>query len=166
MVDKCYALAEKWESGSEVCSNFPKLQSSLTPALQDFTPSPSDIAGWSGNQLVVFLERLQISKISLTAAQSKAMGFNYSLVNTQNVEISSRYFGVGLRAKDESVYQPTADLLGQVGRMKFVRPLYRGLAEVDRELALKTFEKNRDFYHPICRGLVEKDLAKMGEVAS
>jgi len=42
--------------------------------------------------------------------------------------------------------------------MKFVRVLYRGLVKVDRKLALETFEKNRDFYHPICRGMVEKDL--------
>jgi leukotriene-A4 hydrolase len=86
------------------------------------------------------------------------MSAAYSLTDTRNVELSSRYFGVGLRAQDTSVYEPTADLLGKVGRMKFVRPLYRQLAMVDRELALKTFEKNRDFYHPICRELVEKDL--------
>lgn len=35
---------------------------------------------------------------------------------------------------------------------------YRRLNEVDRELAVRTFEKNRDFYHPICRAMVEKDL--------
>ena len=35
---------------------------------------------------------------------------------------------------------------------------YRQLNEVDRELAVKTFEKNQDFYHPICRDLVKKDL--------
>lgn len=29
---------------------------------------------------------------------------------------------------------------------------------MDREFAIKTFEKNKDFYHPICRGMVEKDL--------
>ena len=86
------------------------------------------------------------------------MGKAYSLTHTRNVELSSRYFGVGLRAKDESIYQPTADLLGTVGRMKFVRPLYRQLALVNRKLALETFEKNKDFYHPICRGMVEKDL--------
>jgi leukotriene-A4 hydrolase len=63
-----------------------------------------------------------------------------------------------MRSKDTSTYQDIADLLGQVGRMKFVRPLYRGLNKVDRELAVKTFEKNRDFYHPICRSMVEKDL--------
>lgn len=35
---------------------------------------------------------------------------------------------------------------------------YRRLNEVDRELAIKTFKENNDFYHPICRGMVEKDL--------
>jgi len=86
------------------------------------------------------------------------MGKAYSLTNSRNVELSSRYLGIGLVAKDESVYEPAAELLGKVGRMKFVRPLYKKLEKVDRKLALKTFEKNKDFYHPICRGMVEKDL--------
>jgi leukotriene-A4 hydrolase len=63
-----------------------------------------------------------------------------------------------LQAKDTSSYQGVAELLGEVGRMKFVRPLFKSLNKVDRDLALKTFEKNRDFYHPICRQMVEKDL--------
>lgn len=56
------------------------------------------------------------------------------------------------------MYQSTAELLSKVGRMKFVRPLYRALELVDRKLAVKTFEANKNFYHPICRGMVEKDL--------
>jgi leukotriene-A4 hydrolase len=36
--------------------------------------------------------------------------------------------------------------------------MYRLLEKADRDLAVKTFEKNRDFYHPICRNMVEKDL--------
>jgi leukotriene-A4 hydrolase len=44
--------------------------------------------------------------------------------------------------------------------MKFVRPLYKGLIKADRGLAEKTFEKNKDFYHPICRSMVEKILSK------
>ncbi|TGO48753.1 hypothetical protein BOTNAR_0460g00050 [Botryotinia narcissicola] len=139
LVDKCYALAKKWES-------------------KDFTPSPSDIEGWAANQVVVFLQQVQLFDTPLTPAQSQAMGKAYDLVNTKNVELSSRYFGVGLAAKDESVYQPTAELLGKVGRMKFVRTLYRKLVVVDRKLAVETFEKNKDFYHPICRDQVEKDL--------
>ena len=63
-----------------------------------------------------------------------------------------------MRAQDTSAYAGVAKLLGEVGRMKFVRTLFRTLNKVDRDLALKTFEKNRDFYHPICRQMVEKDL--------
>ena len=86
------------------------------------------------------------------------MASAYSLITTKNVEISSRYYRIGLRAKDSKLYHPVAELLGQVGRMKFVRPLYSALASVDKDLAIKTFEKNKDFYHPICRAMVAKDL--------
>ncbi|KAK2624937.1 hypothetical protein QTJ16_005306 [Diplocarpon rosae] len=143
MVDGVYALAKKWESPS-------------------YVPSPSDVAGLSANQIVVFLEKVQLFSAPLSASQSQAMGSAYSLATSRNVELSMRYFGIGLSAKDQSVYQPTADLLGKVGRMKFVRPLFRKLNAVDRELALETFEKNKDFYHPICRAMVEKDLKAGG----
>lgn len=128
--------------------------------LQSFKPSPSDISSFSANQIVVFLEKLLSASEPLTAEQSKVLGTTYNLMESRNVELSSRYFRLGLRAKDTSVYKPTAKLLGEVGRMKFVRPLYQELVKVDRELALKTFEENKDFYHPICRGLVQKDLQK------
>ena len=39
---------------------------------------------------------------------------------------------------------------------------YKLLNEGDRALAVETFEKNKDFYHPICRNLVEKDLFGKG----
>lgn len=35
---------------------------------------------------------------------------------------------------------------------------YRNLQKVNRPVALATFEKYKDFYHPICRAMVEKDL--------
>jgi len=126
--------------------------------LQDFTPNPKDIKGWTANQVVVFLEAVELFKTPLTPSQSQAMGKAYSLGTSRNVELSFRYFSIGLAAKDETVYHPTAKLLGKVGRMKFVRPLYRKLNKVDRRLALETFEQNKDFYHPICSAQVEKDL--------
>ena len=86
------------------------------------------------------------------------MGKTYGLTATKNVELKAAYYHIAMRAKDTSTYAGVAELLGQVGRMKFVRPLFRALAGVDKALALETFRKNRDFYHPICRGLVEKDL--------
>ena len=126
--------------------------------LQSYSPSLSDIEGLTANQVIVLLERIQLFKTPLTAEQSQAMDKAYSLTSSRNVELSARYLGIALKAKDKTAYQPAADLLGKVGRMKFVRPLYRTLNEVDRKLALETFEKHKDFYHPICRAQVEKDL--------
>lgn len=113
------------------------------------------------------------------------MGEVYGLTTTNNIEVANLYCQVGLKAGDKSVLAPAADLLGRIGRMKFVRPLYvmpspqptprlylsihgkqdltnhtryRNLSRVDPKLAAETFEKNKDFYHPICRSMVEKDL--------
>jgi len=139
LIDACYELADKWKS-------------------KDFSPSPRDIEGWVANQTLVFLNQVHDSENSLTAEQSQKLGKTYGLRDTRNVELKTAYYLIALRAKDASAYQGVAALLGAVGRMKFVRPLFRSLNKVDRDLAVKTFEKNRDFYHPICRAMAAKDL--------
>ncbi|KAL5388142.1 hypothetical protein DPSP01_003132 [Paraphaeosphaeria sporulosa] len=145
MVKTCYELASKWEAR-------------VSKKDASFAPKASDIDGWVANQSVVFLERLQAISESFTPKDVQLLGETYGYTTTKNIEVLSRFLTVGLRAKAEETYQPTAELLGRIGRMKFVRPLFRLLEKVDRDLALKTFEKNRDFYHPICRQMVEKDL--------
>lgn len=94
----------------------------------------------------------------LSATRAQLLGKAYDLQGSRNVELLSAYYLIALKAEDVSAYQSVAELLGTVGRMKYLRPLFRALNKVDRKLALETFEKNRDFYHPIARGMVEKDL--------
>lgn len=105
----------------------------------------------------MFLEKVQ-QDVPLSAERAQLLGKVYDLLGSKNVELKSAYYLIALKSEDSSSYQGAADLLGTVGRMKYVRPLFRALNKVDRDLALKTFEKNRDFYHPIARGMVEKDL--------
>jgi leukotriene-A4 hydrolase len=145
LVQGCYDLAAKWEGLTK-------------PEKEDFAPKASDVEGWMANQSVVFLERISNVASSFSAQQVHDLGATYGYADTQNIEVLSRYLSIGLTAKAEETYQPSADLLGRIGRMKFVRPMYRLLEKADRELAVKTFEKNRDFYHPICRQMVEKDM--------
>ncbi|KAL5364578.1 peptidase family M1-domain-containing protein [Aspergillus floccosus] len=142
LVDVVYDLAKKWQSIPE----------------SSFKPQSSDIKDLTGNQIVVFLEQVLLFERPLAPELSKLMGEIYGLAKSANIEVANLYFQVGLKAGDESVFVPTADLLGKIGRMKFVRPLYRNLQKVNRPLAIETFEKNKDFYHPICRAMVEKDL--------
>ncbi|KAK5088533.1 Leucyl aminopeptidase yscIV [Lithohypha guttulata] len=145
LVDEVYALADQWQ-------RFTKDQNS------DFTPKPSDIQGWSANQLVVLLERMLLFPQPLPVEHARYLGSTYSLRESQNVEVSSRYYQVALLSGDTSIKGHVVDMLGKVGRMKFVRPLYRHLIIMDVELATETFEKNKDFYHPICRAMVKKML--------
>ncbi|KAK4104665.1 leukotriene A-4 hydrol [Parathielavia hyrcaniae] len=139
LVDVCFQLADKWRQA-------------------DFSPSSSDISSWTGNQVLVFLNLVQNFEVPLTPEHSQKLGKAYGLTESKNVELKSAYYQIAMAAKDTSSYAGVAELLGEVGRMKFVRTLFRSLNNVDRDLAVRTFEKNRDFYHPICRALVEKDL--------
>jgi leukotriene-A4 hydrolase len=124
---------------------------------QNFAPSVKDLENFTANQKLVFLAEVQQSG-ELSADRAQLMGKIYDFLSSKNVEILSSYYQIALKAQDSAIYQDTATLLGRVGRMKFVRPLFRALNKVDRQLALQTFEKNKDFYHPICKGMVEKDL--------
>lgn len=146
LADKCYDLADKWEA--------------LNNGDAKFQPSKKDIEHFSANQSVVFLEKVQTFDKKLSPELVDQMGREYGYARSKNVELVSRYLVVGLQARDQSVYEPTAKLLGEVGRMKFVRPLFRELMKCDMGLAKKTFEKNKDFYHPICRGMLEKMIEK------
>lgn len=155
LADACYALAAKWETLTTDTGP----SSSLTVAFQ---PHASDIADFAGNQLVVLLELIQAFASRLPASATRAMDAAYALSSRGNVEVSFRFLLVGMLARDAGVYAAAAALLGRVGRMKMVRPLYRGLVRCDRALALETFERNRAFYHPICRDMVAKDLYGKG----
>ena len=104
LVDVCFELASRWRA-------------------HDVQPKWSDIQDWSSNQIVVFLERIQGFDESLSPTNVKLMGDTYGFDKSQNVEIISRYYQVGLGSRADAVIQPTVDLLGKTGRMKFVRPL-------------------------------------------
>ena len=107
LADTVFDLAEKWR---------------LLPG-SSFKPQASDIEDLTGNQVVVFLEQILLFEKPLSPEASKLMGEVYGLVKSENIEVTNLYFQVGLKAGDESVLEPTTNLLGRIGRMKFVRPL-------------------------------------------
>ncbi|KAJ2986260.1 hypothetical protein NUW58_g5113 [Xylaria curta] len=138
-VDNCLALAEKWKR-------------------VDYEPSLEDVESFTANQILVFLQAVQAFEPSLQAERSHLLGTTYKISASKNVELKSAYYLIALKAGDRSELSGVVDLLSSVGRMKYVRPLYRQLNELDRDLALKTFEENKDFYPSTTRGQLEKDL--------
>ncbi|KAI2625739.1 peptidase family M1-domain-containing protein [Hypoxylon sp. NC1633] len=138
-VDSCLALAEKWKS-------------------DDYHPSINDVESFTANQTLVFLQAVQDFPKPLSAKRSHLLGTTYNISSSKNVELKSAYYLISLNAGDREELSGVVDLLGSVGRMKFVRPLYRKLNQLDRDLAVKTFEENKDFYPSTTKGQLEKDL--------
>lgn len=146
LVDEIYSLVNKWISAdSNDLSKF----------------SHKDIESWTTTQYQVFLDEIsaqfdsvQVSKPDFVNALNKAYRFEES----QNMEVTFRYYSLTLQAEMKDKYEIISEWLGSVGRMKYVRPVIRLLNEVDHDLAVKTFNKYEKFYHPICRSMLKKDL--------
>ncbi|RMY92572.1 hypothetical protein D0862_09437 [Hortaea werneckii] len=147
LADQCYELAKRWEALNESKADM-------------WEPSPADINMFTSNQSVVFLETLQSSQTTLKPNLIDLMGKTYGFAQSKNVELVSRYYVLGLQARDEKVYEPAAELLGRIGRMKFVRPVFRELMKCDMGLAQKVYDTNKETWHPICRDMVRKMLEK------
>ena len=77
----------------------------------------------TSSQIVVFLETVQGFEKPLGKEDVKIMDKAYGFSGSGNAEILSRFLEIGLKARVKEMYGVTARFLGEVGRMKFVRPL-------------------------------------------
>ena len=116
--------------------------------------------------IVVFLERLQ-SFSPLPSHLIIHLGDVYKFKNTFNAELRFRYYGVALSdpsstAAKTLVIDAAKWLIGEdetgvvKGRMKFCRTVFRGVWRVDKDLAVRSWEKAKKNFHPIARKLIEK----------
>ncbi|KIZ00911.1 hypothetical protein MNEG_7056 [Monoraphidium neglectum] len=65
-----------------------------------------------------------------------------------------------IQANDAAALPLAVAMVASVGRMKYLRPLYRALyrSKIGRQAALDTFKANAARYHPIARKMVAVDL--------
>ncbi|KAJ3211256.1 Leukotriene A-4 hydrolase [Dinochytrium kinnereticum] len=145
LANACQSLADRWDKARD------------SPQSAGFTNA--DISGFESNQVLVFLEAVQ-NKPAMPVSALDYMDSVYELGKSGNCEIRCRWYLVNLKADREAVFAGTVDLITSMGRMKYVRPLYRALAKAKNGLMLarETFTKHKSFYHPICAALVQKDI--------
>ncbi|KAN0101130.1 Peptidase family M1 domain containing protein [Tylopilus felleus] len=154
-----YALAAQWDT-------------SRSKDVSELDFKPDDVAGMDTNQIIVFLERLQSEAIPpFPHAHIVHLGSVYTLAHTPNAELRLRFYQIALpdpRSSAAREYAPAAvhwvvgaeegDRGGVKGRMKFCRPVWRLVGDVDRGLAVGMYLKYREAFHPIAQRLIEKDL--------
>ncbi|KAJ6459517.1 peptidase family M1-domain-containing protein [Mycena sanguinolenta] len=150
-----YALADRWDAARSTTANAT-------------TFKKSDLDGFNANQIVVFLERLQ-SLPPLPLEHIKHLGTLYALSSTPNAEVRLRFYALALSPPTS---EAAAHFVGEAGRwvvgddgtgvikgrMKFCRPIFKAVFEVDKTLALDIWAKNKEGFHPIAKKLIDKDL--------
>jgi len=132
-----------------------------------------DVGDWCVDQITMFLDDLLLDfeekmkeggKVAMAVLKAKEERLKtvYGFAQSKNVEVLFRMNLIALCVDDEAQYESVFGMLGTIGRMKFVRPLYRALIKnADRrKVAEECFEKNKLFYHPICAKMVAQDLAQ------
>ncbi|XP_067931496.1 leukotriene A-4 hydrolase-like isoform X1 [Watersipora subatra] len=137
----CETLANHWLAGTDL---------------------PQDSAvfdGFSTNQKVAFLSTLLI-KDPMPVDRVLQMGALYRLPGVNNAEIKTRWLQLCLRAGSDSQLDATLKFVTDVGRMKFLRPIYKDLYKLDsvRQQAINTFIANRPQMHRITAKMVAEDL--------
>ena len=106
-----------------------------------------------------FLTSIRDTNRELDDIQLSYLSNTMNLKEGYNVEINCLYFLIVLiRGKtiEENVKNALVSFLGKHGRINYIRPIYTELIKRDKQLAVSTFEKYRNFYHPDMVKLIER----------
>lgn len=97
--------------------------------------------------------------------QIKALDARYRISESKDYEVRVAFLHLAISARCSDYYNKVEKTLKEVGRMKYLRPLYTALVQGDgreeeKALARRIFPDACGCYHPIAKGMVEVILAK------
>jgi aminopeptidase N len=121
------------------------------------TPAASlSTTGWTTHHWIHFLRRLP----QLSTAQMTGLDAAFRFSTTGNAEILSTWLLKVIESRYDPAYPVLERFLVEVGRRKFLKPLYTELAKTPQgaEQALRIYEKARPGYHAISRATVDEIL--------
>jgi aminopeptidase N len=155
-----------WVDGPGLPANAPTPRSAALTAVDaelrklaaGAPPARLDTAGWKTQQWLHFLRNLPTP--SDLAALDQAFGFTRS----GNAEIAAAWFERAIRADYRAAFPALEEFLVEVGRRKFLRPLYTELAKTPagKEWALRVYARARPGYHAVSAATVDSILGWEG----
>jgi len=158
--------AQEWIHQAGLPDNAPVFASERLTMLENLAQSWSDggrpeVAAaklWSPEDWQIFLQALPRT---LPQKDCAWLDENFKLTAQGNSEILCNWLIIATGSGYEPTFERTARFLGDVGRMKYLKPLYTTLyaGEKTKDLAREIFAKNAAGYHPIARGGIERIMA-------
>jgi len=128
-------------------------------ALRGTVPTLEQAKDWTPTEWQLHLEALPPDTPRGVIQQLDA---RFSLTQSRNPEVLVAWLVAAVRANWEPAVSRTESFLGEVGRMKYLKPLYGVLvaSHEHRGLARSIFKKHGERYHPIARQGVELILSR------
>lgn len=114
-------------------------------------------ASWSTHERIHFLHNLpRVIDAEKMAALDKAFG----LTASGNAEILTEWFKLVIANKYETAYPKLEEFLVNIGRRKFLRPLYAEMVKTEegKKMAMEIYKKARPNYHSVSTGTMDAML--------
>ena len=150
--------AEAWLRGEGVPANAPRSESAHLKKLQSLArgitkgkrPTLKVAAAWSVTDWQVYLQALPAE---LPQEDCQWLDESFELTASRNAEILAAWLRIAARSGYEASYPRLRSFLGEVGRMKYLKPLYGALhaSEATMYMARDIFDENAAHYHPVAR---------------
>ena len=112
---------------------------------------------WTTHEWLHFLERLPKD---VSSEQLGELDEAYALTARGNAEIAAAWLEACIRGGYDPAWPRLESFLVEIGRRKFLKPLYTELAKTPNGLqhARAIYAKARSGYHPIARGTIDEIL--------
>jgi leukotriene-A4 hydrolase len=152
--------AKAWVDGPGLPAAFWKPESSRLAAVQRVTgrvPTADEAKTWTPVEWQLYLEAMPKPSPAKVCEELDA---TYALTKAQNPEVLVAWLVLACESGYAPVLPRVEELLGQVGRMKYLKPLYKALVGRDetKALARDLFARFRGRYHPIAQQVVSSVL--------
>ncbi|XP_047147176.1 leucine aminopeptidase-like, partial [Vigna umbellata] len=122
-------------------------------------PREDEVADWQGLQWELYLENLPEP---IEASQLVELDSRYKLAESKDYDVKTAFLKWAISCGCKTYYNEVEKTLKEVGRIKYLRPLYTALMsgnEDDKVFAKRVFSEARESYHPIAQSVVEGILS-------
>jgi leukotriene-A4 hydrolase len=156
-------MLEEWIYGPGLPKSRPALTSVLFNKVDaaakywQINSSPSSIPtqSWSTHEWLYFLHRIEPD---LTRNKMQDLDNYFSLSQSGNAEIKVIWLRKAVELAYEPAYPHLEEFLHNVGRRKFLMPLYKALISKDQSWAKRIYENARPNYHQVATSSLDKLL--------
>ena len=151
--------ATAWLDGEGLPANAVTAKSSRLAAIEALgTALPPQDTTWSATEWALYLENLpRPPAVGLPEATLRALDAQFHLTESGNYDVLVPWLTLALKSGYLAVLPRVERVVAEVGRMKYLRPLYTALAAdpATRDRGHALFDQLRAGYHPIARQMVE-----------